>query len=58
MGMIIITVNNKGRGSMEMVPREAGEDTISSKDTLSNSPVTPVRVVSTEHCNIGQTSFS
>lgn len=40
-------VNNKGRGSMEMVPREAGEDTISSKDTLSNSPVTPVRVVQT-----------
>lgn len=42
----MITVSSKG-GSMEMVHRVAGEDTISNKDTPSSSPGTQVRVVST-----------
>lgn len=39
-------VSSKG-DNMEMVPRVAGEDTISNKDTPNNSPGTQVRVVQT-----------
>lgn len=42
----MITVSSKGEVSMVMVLKVDGEDTISSRDTPSNNPGTPVRVVS------------
>lgn len=42
----MITVSSKGGVSMVMVLKVDGEDTISSRDTPSNNPGTPVRVVS------------
>ena len=42
----MITVSSKGEVSMVMVLKVVGEDTISSRDTPSNNPGTPVRVVS------------